>query len=138
MKTETKTILFIDEEAFNNKSVIARLEEDAKLKVFYSVSIDETIALINERKVDLIIMEPRMEVTTNILTDDNKKRLGDGSKTGLVLLDWIRKSYPETPVIFYTSLSGDILNHSKIKNSEYLRKPENFETLNGKVQQLLN
>ncbi len=116
-----KKILVIDDDQLNVKLVKARLES-AQYEVITAFDGDEGLVKVQKDKPDLIILDvemPKMNGYTFLL---ELKKLGDLSKTPVVVLT----AHGENEPIF--TLKGA---------RGYLIKPINFDILFGKLTSLL-
>jgi|UPI00036399DB Response regulator containing CheY-like receiver, AAA-type ATPase, and DNA-binding domains len=116
MSKEPK-ILIVDDIEEYLKSLKAILEN--KFSVITSTSLEDARNKVSN-DIEIILLDIRL--------DEND----DANKDGLLLLEWIKKKYPEIPVVMMSGykefdLAVDSLN---LGASYFLRKPINSSELN--------
>jgi CheY-like chemotaxis protein len=107
------TVMIVDDEE-DLRDVIAFDIEDAGFKILTASSGNKAIELLAKHKVDIIVSDIRMP---------------DGD--GVSLLNSIRKTEPNLPVVFFVSAFADI-SESSAKNlgaKALLKKPINPDEL---------
>jgi CheY-like chemotaxis protein len=128
-----KKILFIDDDKYG---VITYLIEELQLnnyEVSFRNEIDGLLGHISDNHYDLLILDIMLPVPDS-WNSEMQLASNSGIKTGVVLFNLIRKSFPILPVIIYSAYSHDI----KHDNYTYsIRKPELPSVIIQKLEELL-
>ena len=119
--SEVCRILLVDDDSDNCEMMSFLLgSEDERYEVFSANTADEALALIENKKFDLYILDSLM-----------------GDKSGVVLCGQIRHNDRRTPIMFYSGYeeSGYIRKAMAAGANEYLVKPDELDKLPEKVRE---
>jgi CheY-like chemotaxis protein len=128
-----KSIFLVDD---NNRGIIMNLIgelEANNYKVFFTDDIKSLIESISDNKYDALILDIMMPIPES-WSMELKKASAFGNRTGVVLFNLIRKSFPTLPVLIYSAYSHDITNNQYTYS---IRKPELPVVIIQKLGELL-
>jgi CheY-like chemotaxis protein len=133
MPNREKTILWIDDEPYTLTNYKIFLEQ-RKYKVLnaYSLAEGKKLVIGNNKTLDLIILDIMMRVGDGTELDQTEAELAKGGyESGLVLARWIKKAYPNLPILVYSA--GLVERHSlewfEENRIRYRHKSELFESI---------
>lgn len=116
-----KSILVVDDEA-RIRELFADELEDAGYKVVTADTADEAISMMSFGKPDLLILDIRMP-----------------GKTGLEMIEELRQTNPDLPIIVCTALRGLHDDYTMWEGhvQAYLTKPVDMAELRAKVKEAI-
>ena len=109
-------LLIVDDEHYLVESIyeLISAQSDLDLDILTCCYSDEAMQIINSQRIDLILLDINMP-----------------GKTGLEIADELREIWPSCQIIFLTGYAdfSDIYRSSKLKNTTFLLKTEDNETI---------
>lgn len=133
MPHKEKIILWIDDEPYALTSYKTFLEQRGYV-VLSAYNLDEGKRLIKRKRgqVDLIILDIMMQVGKGKELDESEIELAKGGyESGLVLARWIKKTYPNVPILVYSAgfIETQTLRWFEDQGIRYKSKSTFFETI---------
>lgn len=99
---EGKTVLIVDDDTFFHASLLGSLYTEGALVINAQTLADGQTKLREAEKVDLVILDIRLPLgdqPEDFETEISRNTAKGGFESGLVLAQWIKRNYPEVPVI---------------------------------------
>lgn len=105
MPKKEKTILWIDDELYTLTNYKVFLEQKGNRVVSaYSLSEGKKLLKRNHDTVDLIILDIMMDIGERAEVEQSEIELAKGGyEAGLVLARWIKKTFPNLPILVYSA-----------------------------------
>ena len=122
--TDSSRILFVDDDRDSCEMMSLMLNlTDESLEVISAGTAEDALSLMSTQKFDLFILDYRLP-----------------DLTGVELCGRIRHFDSQTPIMFYSAMSGQIDRETAraAGADEYLIKPNDLHCLTQKVKQLLS
>ena len=133
MPKKEKTILWIDDELYTLTNYKVFLEQKGNRVVSaYSLSEGKKLLKRNHDIVDLIILDIMMEIGKRVEVQQSEIELAKGGyESGLVLARWIRKAYPNLPILVYSAALVETQTLSWFEENDIRFRPKSalFESI---------
>ena len=128
-----KKVLVIDDE-ITIKTLCSQLESffDFEVTLLHDYRLWE---LELNNGYNAIIIDVAMPILPSFFVEDEVKNAENGLKTGIVLFEKIRMSYPEIPIIFYSFTKERICCDEK---TIIIRKPKLSRTIANALNYLID
>ena len=127
-----KKLLFLDDDRSAQHYMVESLKLFYDYQVDWPEKLDDVVSMVERNNYDIVILDIMMPIPAD-WTDEEKEQAEAGESSGLVLFKKIRKARPNLPILIYSARACDIVD----RKYDYIRKPENIQTITDKLNELL-